>query len=322
MPPPHAERAQWRPHWLGWGGGFELSDPAKPPLEHGLTATEGRSARHIHCRMDWTGARVTLWQLSREKSLIAKRSKMKGNSGHTSKANFGGDICEFESSRPGQPVRSLLFDFRLCANCRHSRGLCWCARVSGGKFRTFGSGLVALAAPVSARHFPISVSECPRTVGDWLEGGNATRGETKAREPAGGCTVRPVLHAWQSLAKPVKYAMEGLLSWGRKTLDHRMAIFRQVNKERTAARGREIGVDRRALDHHGSHGRRKAEEGKCGARYAWRWNGWHGRYGLLIPPSTEMTKARDSSGPLFLCRSHGRSGCSTRFGVVRRLPSC
>jgi hypothetical protein len=66
--------------------------------------------------------------------------------------------------------------------------------------------------------------------GDWLEGGNATRGETKAREPAGGCTVRPVLQAWQSLAKPVEYAMEGLLSWGRKTLDHRMAIFRQSTK--------------------------------------------------------------------------------------------
>src|SRR6202040_2659140 len=42
---------------------------------------------------------------------IAKRSEMKGNSGHTSKANFGSDICEFESSHPSQPVRSLLFDF-------------------------------------------------------------------------------------------------------------------------------------------------------------------------------------------------------------------
>jgi hypothetical protein len=41
--------------WLAGVGGFELSDPEKPPLEHGLTATEGRSARHIHCRngLDW-----------------------------------------------------------------------------------------------------------------------------------------------------------------------------------------------------------------------------------------------------------------------------
>jgi hypothetical protein len=98
----------------GWGGGFELSDPEKPPLEHGLTATEGRSGRHIHCRMDWTGVQGTLWQLSREKSLIAKRSEMKGNSGHTSKANFGSDICEFESSMPSQPVRSLQFVFWWC----------------------------------------------------------------------------------------------------------------------------------------------------------------------------------------------------------------
>ena len=81
-------------------GGFELSDPEEPPLEHGLTATEGRSARQIHCRMDWTGVQVTLWQLSREKSLIAKRCEMKGNSGHTSKANFESGICEFESSHP------------------------------------------------------------------------------------------------------------------------------------------------------------------------------------------------------------------------------
>jgi hypothetical protein len=56
--------------------------------------------------MDSTGVQVTLWQLSREKSLIAKRSELKGNSGHTSKANFGNDICEFESSSPSQPVRS------------------------------------------------------------------------------------------------------------------------------------------------------------------------------------------------------------------------
>jgi hypothetical protein len=101
-------------------GGFELSDPEKPPVEHGLTATEGRSARHIHCRMDWTGVQVTLWQLSREKSLIAKRSEMKGNSGHTSKANFGSDICEFESSHPSHAVRSPLCDFRVWENRRHS----------------------------------------------------------------------------------------------------------------------------------------------------------------------------------------------------------
>jgi hypothetical protein len=71
--------------------------------------------------MDRTGVQVTLWQLSREKSLIAKRSEMKGNLGHTSKASFGSDICEFESSHPSQPVRSLLCDFRLCDGHEHNR---------------------------------------------------------------------------------------------------------------------------------------------------------------------------------------------------------
>ena len=96
---------------------------------------------------------VTLWQLSREKSLIAKRSEMKGNSGHTSKANFGSDICEFESSHPSQPMRSLLFDFRLCENYRHSPGLGWSAGVSGRQILKFPVQTGDLAAPVSATPF-------------------------------------------------------------------------------------------------------------------------------------------------------------------------
>jgi chaperonin GroEL len=43
----------------------------------------------------------------------------------------------------------------------------------------------------------------------------------------------------------------------------------------------ERGVDRRAFDHHGSHGGRKTEEGQRSSGYAWRWNGRHGRDGLL-----------------------------------------
>ena len=38
-----------------------------------------------------------------------------------------------------------------------------------------------------------------------------------------------------AFAKPVEYATEGLFGWGRKTLDYRTAIFRQVHKERAAA---------------------------------------------------------------------------------------
>jgi hypothetical protein len=72
-------------------GGFELSDPEKPPPERGLTGNGGAigaaySLQNGPNGLD--GVQVTLWQLSREKSLIAKRSEMKGNSGHTSKANF------------------------------------------------------------------------------------------------------------------------------------------------------------------------------------------------------------------------------------------
>jgi hypothetical protein len=57
---------------------------------------------------------ITLWQLSREKSLIAKRSDMKGNSSHTSKANFG---SAFVSSNPPTPASQRgLCDFRVFSN--------------------------------------------------------------------------------------------------------------------------------------------------------------------------------------------------------------
>jgi hypothetical protein len=70
-------------------GGFELSDPEKPPPERGLTGNGGAIGAAYSLQNGLDGVQVTLWQLSREKSLIAKRSEMKGNSGHTSKANFG-----------------------------------------------------------------------------------------------------------------------------------------------------------------------------------------------------------------------------------------
>jgi hypothetical protein len=79
-------------------------------------------------------------------------------------ADFDSAMRRFESSRPSQPVRSLLFDFRLCKYCRHSGGLCGARESLAGKFRTFGSEPGGFAAPVSARHFPISVSACPRPV--------------------------------------------------------------------------------------------------------------------------------------------------------------
>ena len=63
-----------------------------------------------------------------------------------------------------QPVRSPLCDFRVCENRRDSRGLGWRARVSGRQIPDFRVRTGSFAAPVSARHFPISVSACPRPV--------------------------------------------------------------------------------------------------------------------------------------------------------------
>jgi hypothetical protein len=73
-------------------------------------------------------------------------------------------IREFESSHPSQPVRSLLCDFRVCENRRHSRGLGWRALVSGWQILEFRLWTGGFAAAVSARHFPISVSAYPRPV--------------------------------------------------------------------------------------------------------------------------------------------------------------
>ena len=44
--------------------------------------------------------------------------------------------------------------------------------------------------------------------------------------------------------------------------------------------------------------RPKKDSGASG--YAWRWHGWNGRHGLLSPPSTETTKARNSFRAFFL----------------------
>jgi hypothetical protein len=58
-----------------------------------------------------------------EQLLVATRSSF-------SKGALQNDICRFESSMPSQPVRSLLWDFRVCENRRHCRGLGWRAGVS------------------------------------------------------------------------------------------------------------------------------------------------------------------------------------------------
>jgi hypothetical protein len=62
--------------------------------------------------MDWTGVQVTLWQLGREKSLIAKRSEMKGNSGNN---DFG---SAFVSSNPPTPASQCGLSYGISACVR------------------------------------------------------------------------------------------------------------------------------------------------------------------------------------------------------------
>jgi len=81
-----------------------------------------------------------------------------------SKGALQNDICRFESYMPSQPVRSPLCDFRVCENRRHSRGLGWRALVSGWQILELQVRTGGFVEPVSARHFPISVSACPRPV--------------------------------------------------------------------------------------------------------------------------------------------------------------
>jgi len=73
------------------------------------------------------------------------------------------------------------------------------------------------------------VASRPAKVGDQLTTrnfGTGTRGFAAAEDSRVAVCVLP----WTELAfaKAVEYATEGLLGWGRKTLDYRMAIFRQT----------------------------------------------------------------------------------------------
>ena len=118
-----------------------------------------------------------------------------------------------------------------------------CARSLAGKFRTFGSGLVAWRRQslLAIFQFPFRNARDRFDIeGDWLEGSNAMRGETKASGASMRMYRSPGPSRLAISCQTGRICMEGLLSWGRKTPDHRMAIFRQVNKERAAAHGREI----------------------------------------------------------------------------------
>jgi hypothetical protein len=81
-----------------------------------------------------------------------------------SKAKQSDFDSAMRTSRPSQPVRSLLCEFRVGENRRHSRGLGGRAAVSGQQILKFPVWTSGFVAPVSAHHFPISVSARQRPV--------------------------------------------------------------------------------------------------------------------------------------------------------------
>jgi hypothetical protein len=72
--------------------------------------------------------------------------------------------------QPRSPVSGVLFPGGW--NPRHSRGLGWRAPVSDRQFLVFRSLRGGFRAPVSARHFPISIPACRRLVRLLTEAGS------------------------------------------------------------------------------------------------------------------------------------------------------
>jgi hypothetical protein len=102
----------------GWGGRIRTLGSREAASRTWLERNGGAIGAPYSLQngpMDWTGVQVTLWQLSRQKSLIAKRSEMKGNSGHTSKANFG---SAFVSPNPPTPASQCGLHYAISACVR------------------------------------------------------------------------------------------------------------------------------------------------------------------------------------------------------------
>jgi len=81
-----------------------------------------------------------------------------------------------------------------------------------------------------------NVASRPAKVGDKLttrDFGTGTHGFAASEDARVAVCLLPGTEL--AFAKPVEYGPSGLLGWGGKTLDHRTAIFRQINKERVAA---------------------------------------------------------------------------------------
>lgn len=81
-----------------------------------------------------------------------------------------------------------------------------------------------------------NVASRPAKVGDRLttrDFGTGTRGFAASEDTGVAVCVLPGTEL--AFANSVEYGRTGLLGWGRKRLDYRTAVFRQINKERMAA---------------------------------------------------------------------------------------
>ena len=86
------------------------------------------------------------------------------------------------------------------------------------------------------------VASRPARVGDKLttrDFGTGTRGFAGADDARVAVCVLPGTEL--AFAEPVECGHRSLLKWGRKTFNHRTAIFRQINKERAAAHHDALG---------------------------------------------------------------------------------
>jgi hypothetical protein len=81
-----------------------------------------------------------------------------------------------------------------------------------------------------------SVKSRPAKIGDKLttrDFGTGTRGFSASEDASVAVCLRPGTEL--SFAAEVTFSATGLLGWWNKAINHRTAIFRQINKERVSA---------------------------------------------------------------------------------------
>jgi hypothetical protein len=81
-----------------------------------------------------------------------------------------------------------------------------------------------------------SIKSRPAKIGDKLttrDFGTGTRGFSASEDANVAVCLRPGTEL--SFAREVKFSATGLLDWWHKAINHKTAIFRQINKEKVSA---------------------------------------------------------------------------------------